>query len=86
MEGVELRAGLEEIEPVDDAYVGLLVVGMAGQYAGGMLTNRIPAERGLIGIVGVLAVLAFAFLPVTSHGLLPLVLFCGVLEFFLFAI
>jgi predicted MFS family arabinose efflux permease len=83
---VALSAGLEGIEPADYVYVGLLVVGMAGQYAGGKLTARVPAERGLIGVFAVLSVLALAFVPVTGMGLVPIVLLCGLLGFFLFAI
>ncbi|SER38203.1 MFS transporter [Natrinema salaciae] len=86
MGDVTLSAGLEGIEPGDYIYVGLLVVGMAGQYAGGKLTDRVPAERGLAAIFGVLCVLAIAFIPVTSMGLLPIIGLCAVLGFFLFAI
>ncbi len=86
MDGLTLSTGLEGIEPADYIYVGLLVVGIAGQYTGGKLTNRVPAERGLIAIFAVLAVLALAFVPVTSMGLAPLLVLCGLLGFFLFAI
>lgn len=86
MDDVTLSAGLEGIEPGDYIYVGLLVVGMAGQYAGGKLTNRIAAGRGLIAIFAVLCVLALVFVPITSMGLLPIVALCAVLGFFLFAI
>lgn len=86
MEAFELSAGLRGIEPADYIYVGFLVVGMAGQYAGGKLTDRIPAERGLLAIFGVLALLALAFIPVTGMGLGALLALCGVLGFFLFAI
>ncbi|MFC4248989.1 MFS transporter [Natribaculum luteum] len=86
MDGLTFSAGLEGIEPADYIYVGLLVVGIAGQYAGGKLTNRVPAERGLIAIFAVLAVLALAFVPVTSMGLAPVLVLCVLLGFFLFAI
>lgn len=85
MEDVTLSAGLEGISPGDYIYVGLLVVGMAGQYAGGKLTDRIQSERGLIAIFAILCVLAVAFVPVLSMGLVPIVLLCIVLGFFLFA-
>ncbi|WP_254525825.1 MFS transporter [Natrinema caseinilyticum] len=85
MEDVTLSAGLEGISPGDYIYVGLLVVGMAGQYAGGKLTDRIQSERGLIVIFAVLCVLALAFVPVLSMGLVPVVVLCVVLGFFLFA-
>ncbi|WP_436348520.1 MFS transporter [Natronorubrum sp. FCH18a] len=86
MDDLTLSAGLEGIEPGDYIYVGLLVIGMAGQYAGGKLTDRIPAERGLIAIFGVLSVLALVFIPVMAMGLIPIVVLCAVLGFFLFAI
>ncbi|PGF14281.1 MFS transporter [Natrinema sp. CBA1119] len=86
MDDLTLSAGLEGIEPGDYIYVGLLVVGMAGQYAGGKLTDRIPVERGLIAIFAVLCVLALVFVPVTSMGLVPIIVLCAVLGFFLFAI
>jgi MFS family permease len=86
MEAFELSAGLQGIEPADYIYVGFLVVGMAGQYAGGKLTDRVSAERGLLAIFAVLALLALAFIPVTGMGLGALLVLCGVLGFFLFAI
>ena len=86
MDMADLSADLRGIEPADYIYVGFLVVGMAGQYAGGKLTDRIPAERGLLAIFGVLTLLALAFIPITGMGLWPLLALCGVLGFFLFAI
>lgn len=85
MESITLSASLEGIEPSDYIYVGLLVVGMAGQYAGGKLTDHISAERGLIAVFAVLGVLALAFVPVMSMGLAAVIALCVVLGFFLFA-
>jgi len=79
-------AGLEGIEPADYVFVGLLVVGMAGQYVGGKLTDRVPVERGLLVIFGILALLALGFVPVTNLGLVGILAVCGLLGFFLFAI
>jgi predicted MFS family arabinose efflux permease len=86
MAAVSLSAGLEGIEPSDYVFVGLLVVGMAGQYVGGMATDRLPSATGIVGVFVVLAVLALAFVPVSSLGLGPLVVVCGLIGFFLFAI
>jgi len=86
MEGVPLAAGLAGIGPSDYIFVGLLVVGIAGQYVGGKLTDRVAVERGLLVIFAVLAVLAIAFVPVAGLGLGPLLVLCAVLGFFLFAI
>ena len=84
--GVEFGAALTGIAPGDYVFVGLLVVGIAGQYAGGKLTERVAVERGLVVIFAVLAVLALAFVPAANLGLAPLLVLCGLLGFFLFAI
>ncbi|ELY65993.1 MFS transporter [Natronococcus jeotgali] len=86
MDALALSEGLRGIEPADYIYVGLLVVGMAGQYVGGKLTDRLPPARGMAAIFAVLAVLAVAFVPVTGMGLAAIVALCGVFGFFLFAI
>jgi MFS family permease len=86
MDGITLTAGLTGIKPGDYIYVGLLVVGMAGQYAGGKLTDRLPVERGLVAIFVVLAVLALFFVPASNFSLPALVGLCGLLGFALFAI
>ncbi|PSP17235.1 MFS transporter [Halobacteriales archaeon QH_10_67_13] len=78
--------GLAGIEPGDYVFVGLLVVGIAGQYAGGKLTERVAVERGLLVVFAVLAVLAVAFVPATELGAVGLLAVCGLLGFFLFAI
>ncbi|MFC3958668.1 MFS transporter [Halovivax cerinus] len=59
---------LRGIEPGDYIYVGLLVVGIVGQYVGGRLTDRITPARGLLSFFAVLAVLALAYVPVLSLG------------------
>jgi MFS family permease len=85
LEGLS-AGGLEGIAPGDFVFVGLLVVGILGQYAGGKLTERVAVERGLVGMFAVLAALSVAFVPVAALGLVPLLVLCGVLGFFLFAI
>ncbi len=85
-DAVVVPAGLEGIEPADYVYVGLLVVGMAGQYVGGKLTNRLEPGRGLALWFGALAVLALAFVPVSGMGLGAIVALCAVFGFCLFAI
>jgi len=81
---ITLSTNLEGISPGDYIYVSLLVVGMAGQYVGGKLTDRIRSERGLIAIFAVLCVLALAFVPIMSMGSAHRP-YCIVLGFFLFA-
>jgi len=88
LEGIDVLPALEEfdIEPEFYIYVGLLVVGMAGQYAGGKLTDEIPPARGMAVLFAVLSVLALVFVPVTDLGLGALLVYAAVLGFFLFAI
>ncbi|MCU4975246.1 MFS transporter [Halobacteria archaeon AArc-m2/3/4] len=86
MSGFDPPAELEGIEPGDYIYVGLLVAGMAGQYVGGKLTDRVPAVRGLIGCFVLFVALALAFIPVSSMGAVPIAVLCGVFGFVLFAI
>lgn len=86
LEGFAVGPDLEGIEPSRYIYVGFLVIGIVGQYVGGKLTDRMAPTRGLFGIFVVLAVLALAFIPVTSMGIAPLLVLCGLLGFFLFAI
>ncbi|GAB3677304.1 MFS transporter [Halopiger thermotolerans] len=86
IEGLPIPADLEGIEPSRYIYVGLLVVGMGGQYAGGKLTDRVDPERGLAALFAVFVVLALAFVPVVEMGLGAIVALCAVFGFFLFAI
>ena len=86
MDGIALGSGLEGIDPSDYVFVGLLVVGMAGQYVGGKLSERISVERGLAVTFVILAVLALAFVPVAELGLVPLLVLCALIGFFLFGI
>jgi MFS family permease len=85
IEGIT-AGGLAGIEPGDYVFVGLLVVGIVGQYVGGKLTDRVSVERGLVTIFAILAALVVAFVPVAALGLAPLLVLCGLLGFFLFAI
>ncbi|PSP87518.1 MFS transporter [Halobacteriales archaeon QS_4_66_20] len=86
MATITLDVGLAGIEPSDYVFVGLLVVGMAGQYAGGKLSDRVAVERGLLVAFGILALLALLFVPATELGLVGILAVCALLGFFLFAI
>ncbi len=83
---VTVGAELAGIQPSDFIYVGLLVIGMAGQFAGGKATERIDCEIGLVGIFLILAAFALVFLPAASLGIGPLLILCALIGFFLFAI
>ena len=78
--------GSRTLSPGDYFYSGLLLMGVVGQYAGGKLSDRIPVEYGLSGAFAVLAVLAVLFVPVSTMGFGPLLLFAPVLGIFLFVV
>ena len=71
--------------PAQYIYTGLLLVGIAGQYAGGRVTDRIDPTLALAGALGALGTLAVLFLPVAAVGTLPFLLLCGLMGFFLYA-
>ncbi|MFB6297581.1 MAG: MFS transporter [Salinirussus sp.] len=73
-------------EPGDYLYVGLLMVGVLGQYAGGKLTDRYRPGYGLLGGYGTLAVLAVLFVPASAAGLPALLPVTALLGFFMFSV
>ena len=77
--GLDLEAGRY-------VYAGLLLVGVGGQYVGGLLTDRVPTERGIAGAFVVLALIALAYLPAAQAGLGPLLAVSAALGFFLFVV
>ena len=81
-----VSVGGRTLEPSRYLYAGLLVVGIAGQYAGGKLTDRMATERGLAISFGGLAVIALAFVPAASADLLALLAISAVLGFALFLV
>ncbi len=81
-----VTVGREELEPARYAYVALLMVGMAGQFVGGKLTDRIRPELGIGAAFGALAVLALAFVPAADAGLGPFLVVGAALGFTLFVV
>jgi MFS family permease len=71
-------------EPSQYVYSGLLVLGGAGQFAGGKLVDRFRAERVLVANFAVLVLVALAFVPAAAAGLEPLLIVSGALGFFVF--
>lgn len=65
-----------EVEPAQYVYTGLLTVGIAGQYAGGRLTDRVPSTTAFLGALAGLACLAVIFPVVRTLGVVPLVGIC----------
>ena len=72
------------VDPAQYVFVGLLFVGMAGQYVGGRLSDRMPPDRAVIGAFGALAVISLAFVPAASFGLWAVLLVSAALGFVLF--
>ena len=92
----ELLADLETFQPVtfagetqnpsDYIYVGLLGVGVAGQYLGGRLTDLMRPERGIAYAFGALGVLSLVYLPIAGLGPVPLLVVSAALGFTLFVV
>ncbi|WP_306059861.1 MFS transporter [Natronococcus wangiae] len=76
----------EEFDPASYLYAGLLMVGIAGQYVGGKLTDRIRTEVGLAVVFGSLTVVAIVFVPAAETGIVPLLIVSALLGFLLFAL
>ncbi|RQG94941.1 MFS transporter [Natrarchaeobius chitinivorans] len=75
----------DEFDVAQYVYVGLLTVGIVGQYVGGKLTDRIPPERGIAVMLATLAVIGVLFVPAAQVGLATLALVSILLGFALFA-
>ena len=71
-------------EPSQYVYSGLLILGGAGQFAGGKLVDRYTPEYVLVGTFSVLVVIAAVFMPAANAGLGPLLVVSGLLGFFVF--
>ncbi|WP_435101498.1 MFS transporter [Halarchaeum sp. P4] len=72
--------------PARYLYAALLMVGVAGQYVGGRLTDVVAPSRGLVAAFAALAVIALAFMPLASAGTVPLLLASALLGFLLFLV
>ncbi|MDG5758371.1 MFS transporter [Natronococcus sp. A-GB1] len=74
----------ETFEPSQYAYAGLLLVGAAGQYTGGRLSDSRSPERTIVAVFIALIVVSLSFPVVTSFGLFATVAICALLGFFVF--
>ena len=79
-------SGTLTLEPGRYVYVGLLLVGVLGQYAGGRLSDRLPIEHSLAVALTALSLIAFFFLPTAGLGLMPLLAISSALGFLLFGL
>jgi MFS family permease len=76
----------EEFDLSSYLYVGLLAIGIGGQYLGGRVSDRIRPTTGLAVVFGSLVAVAVIFIPAARAGLGPLLLVSAVLGFLLFAL
>lgn len=67
-------------------YVGLLLIGVGGQYVGGWLTDKISLERGIGWTFVALTLIAAAYWPAATAGLGPLLAISALLGFCLFVV
>ncbi len=72
------------VDPSGYVFVGLLVVGMAGQYVGGRLSDAMAPEKAVIGAFLALATISVLFVPAANSGLPALLLVSALLGFVLF--
>jgi predicted MFS family arabinose efflux permease len=84
-----LDAGGQASQEFDAArylYVGLLMAGVGGQYAGGKISSRVPVEKALSVVFLTMGVIAIVFVSIAELGTLPLILIAGIFGFVLFAV
>lgn len=77
--------GDRTIEAGQIAYSGLLLVGIFGQYTGGKISDGGSSEMALLGTFIVLIFSTVLFVPASAMGIVPLVIVCVVLGFFIFS-
>jgi hypothetical protein len=76
--------GRREVSGGQLAYAGLLLVGVGGQYAGGVLSDQLDPERTLLGTFVALVVASVLFVPASTTGFLPLLAVCAALGFLVY--
>lgn len=81
-----VEVGGETLQPARYLYAGLLTVGMAGQFVGGKLTDRVANARGIAAAFAALVVVALAFVPALGAGIGSVVGVSVVLGFCLFVV
>jgi len=74
----------QSVNPSGYVFVGLLVVGMAGQYVGGKVSDMMPPEKAAVGAFLSMALITALFVPAANTGLFALLLVTGLLGFVLF--
>jgi predicted MFS family arabinose efflux permease len=74
----------QSFAPWKYVYVGLLMVGVFGQYAAGKLTDRLRPAKGILVGFTALAVVAVLFVPAVGFGAVAVLVVASLLGFFLF--
>ncbi len=74
----------ETVESSQYVYAGLLLIGGAGQYAGGRLSDLRSPEWVIAGVFGVLVLIGLSFPFVVELGLAATLLICAAIGFFVF--
>lgn len=72
------------LEPSRYLYVGLLTVGIGGQYAGGWISDRLDPTVGVSVAFLALGCISILFVPAANAGFIPLVVVSILLGFVLF--
>ncbi len=81
-----ISVGEQEIEAGQLAYSGLLLIGVFGQYAGGMFSDRGRPELALLITFVTLLFASALFVPASNAGIVPLLIICTILGFFIYAL
>ncbi|WP_331235730.1 MFS transporter [Natronorarus salvus] len=79
-----LEVADETIESSQYVYAGLLLIGGAGQYVGGKLSDRRSPEWAIVGAFTALILVSLLFPFFVGAGLLATLVICGALGFFVF--
>ena len=76
----------EEFTLASYVYVGLLTIGIGGQYVGGKVSDAVSPTTGLAVVFAGLVAVSVGFVPAARGGLSTLLLASGLLGFLLFAL
>lgn len=76
----------EEFTLASYVYVGLLTIGIGGQYVGGKVSDAVSPTTGLAVVFAGLVAVSVGFVPAARGGLATLLLASGLLGFLLFAL
>lgn len=81
-----ISVGVTTFESGRYVYAGLLVIGIAGQYAGGRATDERSPVGLLVAVFAALVVVSAAFPVAAAAGVVPLLGVCALLGFLVYAV